>query len=168
MMATNPWDVVSVTPAAQQTGSGYDVVQQTPKKPMGYVEMLGQSVINTPASAGRMISGLYEAVTSPVQTVSGLMDVAAGGLQNVLPKSVTDFVNQFETNPEAAQRAVNTANAMGGVYKERYGTLEGIKNTIATDPVGVAGDLSVLLTGGAGLARGASAIAGPSRVGAAM
>jgi hypothetical protein len=160
--------VVSVTPAAQQTGSGYDVVQQTPKKPMGYVEMLGQSVINTPASAGRMISGLYEAVTSPVQTVSGLMDVAAGGLQNVLPKSVTDFVNQFETNPEAAQRAVNTANAMGGVYKERYGTLEGIKNTIATDPVGVAGDLSVLLTGGAGLARGASAIAGPSRVGAAM
>ena len=168
MMATNPWDVVSVTPAAQSTGSGWDVVQQALKKPMGYGEMLGQAVVNTPASAGRMVSGLYEAVTSPVQTISGLMDVAAGGLQNVLPKPVTDFINQFETNPEAAQRAVNTANAMGGMYKERYGTLEGIKNTIATDPVGVAGDLSTLLAGGAGLARGAGAIAGPGRAGAAI
>jgi hypothetical protein len=139
-----------------------------PKKPMGYGEMLGQAVVNTPASAGRMVSGLYEAVTSPVQTISGLMDVAAGGLQNVLPKPVTDFINQFETNPEAAQRAVNTANAMGGMYKERYGTLEGIKNTIATDPVGVAGDLSTLLAGGAGLARGASAVAGPGRVGSTI
>jgi hypothetical protein len=89
-------------------------------------------------------------------------------LQNVLPKPVTDFINQFETNPEAAQRAVNTANAMGGMYKERYGTLEGIKNTIATDPVGVAGDLSTLLAGGAGLARGASAVAGPGRVGSTI
>lgn len=168
MMATNPWDVVSVTPAAQPSGGGWDVVQQAPKKPMGYGEMLGQAVVNTPDSAGRMISGLYEAVTSPVQTVSGLMDVAAGGLQNVLPKPVTDFINQFETNPEAAKRAVNTANAMGGMYKERYGTLEGIKNTIATDPVGVAGDLSTLLAGGAGLARGASTIAGSGRAGAAI
>ena len=145
-----------------------DVDPFAPKKPMGYGQMLGQAVVNTPASAGRMVSGLYEAVTNPVQTVSGLMDVAAGGLQNVLPKPVTDFINQFESNPEAAKRAVNTANAMGGMYKERYGTLEGIKNTIATDPVGVAGDLSTLLAGGAGLARGASAIAGPGRAGAAI
>ena len=151
-------------------GLGADLyaAPQAPKKPIGYGEMLGQAVVNTPASAGRMVSGLYEAVTSPVQTISGLMDVAAGGLQNVLPKPVTDFINQFETNPEAAKRAVNTANAMGGMYKERYGTLEGIKNTIATDPVGVAGDLSTLLAGGAGLARGAGAIAGPGRVGSAI
>ena len=155
---------------APSGGLGADLyaAPAAPKKPMGYGEMLGQAVVNTPASAGRMISGLYEAVTSPVQTVSGLMDVAAGGLQNVLPKPVTDFINQLETNPEAAQRAVNTANAMGGMYKERYGTLEGIKNTIATDPVGVAGDLSTLLAGGAGLARGASTIAGPGRAGAAI
>ena len=155
---------------APSGGLGADLyaAPAAPKKPMGYGEMLGQAVVNTPASAGRMISGLYEAVTSPVQTVSGLMDVAAGGLQNVLPKPVTDFINQFETNPEAAKRAVNTANAMGGMYKERYGTLEGIKNTIATDPVGVAGDLSTLLAGGAGLARGASTIAGPGRAGAAI
>ena len=160
MMATNPWDVVSVTPAAQPSGGGWDVVQQAPKKPMGYGEMLGQAVVNTPASAGRMVSGLYEAVTSPVQTVSGLMDAAAGGLQNALPKSVTDFINQFETNPEAAQRAMTAANAVGGAVKERYGTLEGIKNTIATDPVGVVGDLSTLLTGAGAAVRGPAMVAG--------
>jgi len=159
-MATNPWDVVSVTPAAQPSGGGWDVVPQAPKKPMGYGEMLGQAVVNTPASAGRMVSGLYEAVTSPVQTVSGLMDAAAGGLQNALPKSVTDFINQFETNPEAAQRAMTAANAVGGAFKERYGTVEGIKNTIATDPVGVVGDLSTLLTGAGAAVRAPAMVAG--------
>ena len=159
-MAANPWEVVSVTPATTQANP-WDVVQQAPQQPkyMGYGEMLGQAVSNIPSSAGNMVSGLYEAVTNPVQTVSGLMDVAAGGLKNALPKPVVDFVNQFESNPEAAQRAVNAANAFGGVMKDRYGSIEGIKKTIATDPVGVAGDLSILLAGGAGLARGASAIA---------
>lgn len=147
---------------APASGLGADLYAAplAPKKPMGYGEMLGQAVVNTPASAGRMVSGLYEAVTSPVQTVSGLMDAAAGGLQNVLPKSVTNFINQFETNPEAAQRAMTAANAVGGAMKERYGTLEGIKQTIATDPVGVVGDLSTLLTGAGMAVRGPAMVAG--------
>jgi hypothetical protein len=119
---------------------------------MGYGEMLGQAVSNIPSSAGNMVSGLYQAVTNPVQTVSGLLDVGAGALQKALPKPVVDFVNQFESNPEAAQRAVNAANAFGGVMKDRYGSVEGIKNTIATDPVGAMGDLSTLLSGGAAVA----------------
>ena len=164
MMATNPWDVVSVAPAAQPSGGGWDVVQQAPKKPMGYGEMLRQAVVNAPASAGQFVkntaSGLYEAATSPVQTVSGLMDAAAGGLQNALPKSVTDFINQFETNPEAAQRAVTAANAVGGAVKERLGSVENIKKTIATDPVGFVGDLSLLLTGAGAAVRGPAMVAG--------
>ena len=152
-MATNPWEVVSVAPATTQANP-WDVVQQTPQQPkyMGYGEMMGQAVSNIPASAGNMISGLYHAVTNPVQTVSGILDVGAGALQKALPKPVVDFVNQFESNPEAAQRAVSAANALGGVMKERYGSVEGIKNTIATDPVGAMGDLSTLLGGGATLA----------------
>jgi hypothetical protein len=126
--------------------------------------MLGQAVVNAPASAGQFVkntaSGLYEAATSPVQTVSGLMDAAAGGLQNALPKSVTDFINQFETNPEAAQRAVTAANAVGGAVKERLGSVENIKKTIATDPVGFVGDLSLLLTGAGAAVRGPAMVAG--------
>ena len=108
-----------------------------------------EAVTNLPASAGKFVGGLYEAVTSPVQTVKGLLDIGAGALQNITPKVVKDFVNRFETTPEAAQRAVNTANAVGGEYAKRYGSVEGFKEALATDPVGVVSDFSTLLTGGA-------------------
>lgn len=150
-MDKNPWEVVSVAPA---TTNPWEVVQQTPQQPkyLGYGEMMGQAVQNIIPSATNMATGLYQAVTNPVQTVSGLLDVGAGALQKALPKPVVDFVNQFESNPEAAQRAMNAATAVGGAMKERYGSVEGIKNTIATDPVGAMGDLSTLLGGGAALA----------------
>ena len=150
-MDKNPWEVVSVAPA---TTNPWEVVQQAPQQPkyLGYGEMMGQAVQNIIPSATNMATGLYQAVTNPVQTVSGLLDVGAGALQKALPKPVVDFVNQFESNPEAAQRAVSAANAVGGAMKERYGSVEGIKNTIATDPVGAMGDLSTLLGGGAALA----------------
>ena len=150
-MDKNPWEVVSVAPA---TTNPWEVVQQAPQQPkyLGYGEMMGQAVQNIIPSATNMATGLYQAVTNPVQTVSGLLDVGAGALQKALPKPVVDFVNQFESNPEAAQRAMNAATAVGGAMKERYGSVEGIKNTIATDPVGAMGDLSTLLGGGAALA----------------
>jgi len=122
-----------------------------PKK-RSWKDVPGEAFVNIYPSAKTMATGLYQAVTNPVQTVSGIMDVAAGGLQNALPKPVVNFINQFETNPQAAQRAVQAANAAGGMLKDRYGSEEGLKNTLATDPVGAAGDLSLLLSGGGGLA----------------
>jgi len=59
------------------------------------------------------------------------------------------MVNQIDNNPQAAKRAVDAANAVGGMYKDRYGSVEALKNTLATDPVGAASDLSTLFTGGA-------------------
>jgi hypothetical protein len=143
----DPWEVVSVAPASQ-----WDVVSTAPARKRSWTEVPGEALSNIPSSAANLAKGLYQAVTSPVQTVSGAMDVAAGGLQNALPKSVVNFVNQFETNPEAGQRAVQAANAAGGMVKERYGSVDALKNTLATDPVGAAGDLSLLLSGGAGAA----------------
>ena len=122
-----------------------------PKK-RSWMDVPGEALGNIPSSAANLAKGLYQAVTNPFETVSGAMDVAAGGLQNALPKSVVNFVNQFETNPEAAQRAIQAANAAGGMVKERYGSADAIKNTLATDPVGAAGDLSLLLSGGASVA----------------
>lgn len=143
----DPWEVVSVAPASQ-----WDVVSTAPARKRSWTEVPGEALSNVPSSAANLAKGLYQAVTSPVQTISGAMDVAAGGLQNALPKSVVNFVNQFETNPEAGQRAVQAANAAGGMVKERYGSVDALKNTLATDPVGAAGDLSLLLSGGAGAA----------------
>jgi hypothetical protein len=143
----DPWEVVSVAPASQ-----WDVVSTALARKRSWTEVPGEALGNVPSSAANLAKSLYQAVTNPFETVSGAMDVAAGGLQNALPKPVVDFVNQLETNPQAAQRAIQAANAAGGMVKERYGSMDAIKNTLATDPVGAAGDLSLLFSGGAGVA----------------
>lgn len=127
--------------------------QQPPSEVPGprrsWSDVPGEALMNLPSSAVKFAGGLYEAVTSPVQTAKNLLDLGAGTLQNITPQVVKDFVNRFETNPEAAQRAVATANAVGGEYAKRYGSIEGFKEALATDPVGVASDFSTLLSGGA-------------------
>lgn len=117
------------------------------------VEVPVEAIKNIGPSAKRFAGGLYEAVTSPVQTVKGLLDIGAGAVQKVLPESVVNWVNQFEANPEAGRRTIEAANAAGGVLKDRYGSYDAIKRTFAEDPVGAVADLSTLLTGGAGAAR---------------
>jgi len=119
------------------------------------LETGAEAISNLPASAIQFGKGIVEAVTSPVQTSMGLLDLAAGALQKgagaVLPQPVMDFIASID-NPEAAQRAADTANQFGGMYANRYGSVDKIKNTIATDPVGFAADFSTILSGGAGLA----------------
>ena len=115
---------------------------------------------NVVKSAGAMLGGVGHAIAHPIDTAGGLLDVAAGGLQNALPKGVVDFVNRFETDPDAAKRAVKVANAVGGQYAKDYGTIEGFKEKLYTDPVGVMGDLSTVLTGGGGLLSKAGKVAG--------
>ena len=120
----------------------------TARKSYGLMEVPGEAISNVPASAKRFATGLYEAVTSPIQTAKGVLDIGAGALQKVLPEGAVNFINQFEGNPAAATRAVEAANAVGGMFKDRYGSYEGIKRTLAEDPVGAVADLSTLLTGG--------------------
>ena len=114
-----------------------------------FADVPGEALANVLPSGAKFLGGLAEAITSPIQTAKGLLDVGAGALQNVLPKKVVDFVSLFDANPQAAKRAVDSANAVGGMYRDRYGSIEGLKNTLATDPVGAAADLSTLLSGGA-------------------
>ncbi|RPJ33056.1 MAG: hypothetical protein EHM17_11590 [Verrucomicrobiaceae bacterium] len=123
---------------------------------------VGGFLSNVGTSAGKLVGGLAEAVTSPVKTVGGILDIGAGALQKALPKGLVDFANNLQTPEaqEAAQRAVQTANAVGGMYAQRYGSAEGLKKTLYEDPVGAAADLSALFTGGAGAVKG---LAGAAR-----
>lgn len=120
-----------------------------PKSRRSFSDVPGEALANLPSSAANFYKGLMTAITNPVQTVSGVLDVGAGALQKLLPKDLVDMVNQIDNNPAAAKRAVDAANAVGGLYKDRYGSIEALKNTLATDPVGAASDLSTLFTGGA-------------------
>lgn len=116
-----------------------------------------EAIPNIPSSAAEFATGLYTAVTNPVETAGSLLDIAAGGLktgaQKALPKKVYNFINDLDRDPKSAQRAMRAAQQFGGQMADRYGTYNAIKNTLATDPVGFAADMSSLLSGGAGLAK---------------
>ncbi|MEI7466253.1 MAG: hypothetical protein WCJ87_12980 [Burkholderiales bacterium] len=114
---------------------------------------------NAPSSAMKFAGGLAEAITHPVQTLGTMMDIGAGALQNALPKPVVDFVNSLSSDPAAAKRAVDAANAMGGELANRYGSFNKLYNTVTTDPVNAAADLSMVLGVGAGLTAGAAGAA---------
>ena len=134
---------VKLPPGFELEGGGI------PRQRRSFADVPGEALANVGTSAANFYKGLITAITNPVQTVSGVIDVGAGALQNLLPKELVDLVNQIDNKPEAAKRAVDAANAVGGMYKDRYGSIEALKNTLATDPVGAAADLSTLFTGGA-------------------
>jgi hypothetical protein len=126
-----------------------NVGAEAPRRSYTAGEVPAAALKNLPKSAGKFVGGIYEAVTSPIQTAKGLIDVGAGAIQNVLPQGVVDFVNSFSSDPANADRAVAAANAVGGMFKDRYGDYDSIKRTLAEDPVGAAADLSTLFSGGA-------------------
>ena len=120
-------------------------------KPYSAGEVVSGAVTNLPSSLGNIAKGLYEAVTSPVQTAKGVMDLGAGALQNLLPENIVQFVGE-----DKASRDI--ASSVGKFYADRYGSVEGAKRAFATDPAGVMADLSTFLTGGRTIAPRAASV----------
>jgi len=141
------------TPSANATlPAGFQLEargSEIPATRRSWSDTFGEAISNLPTSAGKFGREMYEAVTSPIQTATNILDLGAGALQNITPKVIADFVNRFDANPDAANRAVATANAVGGEYAKRYGTMDGFKEALATDPVSVISDFSALASGGA-------------------
>jgi hypothetical protein len=149
-------------PVIQSGWQSDPVVGGKTAKPLEWSDVPGQALTNLPESAGKFVGGIYEAVTSPIETAKTIGMAAAGGLKNILPKSVTDFITSISSEPGKINEAVAIADAIGGIYKDRYGSVEGLKKTLATDPVGAAADLSTILSGGAGAA-GVAGLTGTAR-----
>lgn len=110
-----------------------------------------QAITNIPSSASKFAGDIYHAVTNPVETVKSIGMLGAGAIKNALPKSVTDFITSISSEPGQIDKAVEMANAAGGELAKKYGSMEGFKTAIATDPVGTAADISMLFTGGGSL-----------------
>jgi hypothetical protein len=115
---------------------------------------------NIPGSAAKFAGSIYDAVTSPVQTAKGALDLGAGALRNLTPDAVREIIDRLDPNPAAGQRASDTASAVGDLYRQRYGSLGAAKETAITDPVGAVADLSTVL--------GVGGMAAPGRVGSAL
>jgi muramidase (phage lysozyme) len=118
------------------------------KPKMTGMQVAGEALTNFPSSAVKYGKELYEAVTNPIETAKSIGMVAAGGLKNITPEVVQKFITSIAKEPGQIDQAVQMANAVGGEYAKRYGTLEGFKQAVASDPVSVIGDLSLMMTGG--------------------
>lgn len=118
------------------------------KPKMTGMQVAGEAISNFPSSAMKYGKELYEAVTNPIETAKSIGMVAAGGLKNITPEVVQRFITSIAKEPGQIDQAVQMANAVGGEYAKRYGTLEGFKQAVASDPVSVIGDLSLMMTGG--------------------
>ena len=132
--ATSGFDLSTAQPVRQNVGA----------EPERSVTGFGKNVLK---SGGEMLGGVYQAVRHPFDTIGTLGDIAAGAMYKTLtPESVAQ-INQF-FGDKSATEAIDVANAIGGLYKQRYGSLDALTNTLYKDPVGAVGDLSTLLSGG--------------------
>lgn len=111
-------------------------------EPMAWGDVASQAVSNIPSSAYNLAAGIGHMVAHPIDTAQGLYNVGKGAVSKV-----EGAIGVQQDDP--AQKATDEAgiNALRDFYANRYGSMEGFKKALASDPVGVAGDLSAAFTG---------------------
>ena len=159
-----PDDVAPDAPELKAMVERIRASQKPAEKPMASAQpqlsaadVAVSAVKNFPSSVGSMLGDIYQAVSSPVQTTKAVLDLGAGVLQNVLPEKLVQMIGEDKPSRELASK-------VGQHYVQRYGSVEGAKRALATDPAGVMADLSTVLTAGATLpTRAAPALAASAR-----
>jgi hypothetical protein len=138
-----------ITYTYPREGSGQPVVQvadQVPA-PRNYSlgEVPGAMIRNAPASGLKVIGDVVTAVTSPVQTATAIGDLVGGVMEPITPNILF--------GGDSRERAIAARSNFADYMSERFGGYEELKRTMAEDPIGFLGDLSTVLSGGAGMAK---------------
>lgn len=152
-VAPAPIGKAEVSPTAIGENDAEVVVTAKPKK-LSWLDVPGEALANAPESAVEFGKAIVQPILHPIQTARNFRDIGAGILQHVR-----------DLSPEGSQGTAprmdtKASDAVGKFFIKRYGSVEGLKNTMATDPVGFLADASVLLTGGGGLAARAPGVVG--------
>ena len=90
---------------------------------------LKQALSNVDESGQQLLNDIVTPLLSPIQTAKDL---------KALGSSVINLFREGEQGNEDLARQV------GQFFKDRYGGLENIKRTFATDPVGMLSDISII------------------------
>ena len=139
-------------PAQQLTATDAEVLAKkfggkiVEPESMDVGQMILQSVTNAPRSLYNLGKDVVTAVTSPIDTLTGLAELTMGVFQNLTP---LDLQKSFGASPDDVKRTKEMANAVGQFYKDRYGSIEGAKRAFAQDPAGVLADASTVFGVGA-------------------
>jgi hypothetical protein len=113
-----------------------------PIDPRSWGTVAGKAIHNLPSSALNFGENIAGAVLHPIDTLGGLASTVIGGIQN-LPGATVDKNGFFGDYRPVADK-------VGAFYKDRYGSMDGFKYALGSDPVGVLSDLSAVLGVGAG------------------
>lgn len=92
---------------------------------------------NIPSSAINFGKGIFDAVTHPIDTLTGLGRTAIGGVEALTGSSNPNDIN------------TQTFNAFSDALKNRYGSLDNLSQTAVNDPFGIGMDILSVLSGGA-------------------
>lgn len=111
--------------------------------------LVGEAVSNVPKSAVEFAKNTVEPFIHPIETIQNVGD-AGSGLAHKLGVGIG----------ERNEADIAKADAVGKFFADRYGGMENLKRTVATDPVGFLGDLSLVLTGGGSAAARLPGVAG--------
>ena len=129
--------------------AGKWVIEDGPRKQQNWSDVATSAAVNFLPSLGEMGKSIYGAVRHPINTVEGLVMASAGGAKNLLGLDLQKIAG---ATPQEESQSVQIADSIGGMYKDRYGSMDGFKNAVATDPAGVMADASTVLLGGSALA----------------
>jgi hypothetical protein len=108
----------------------------TEPPPLSWSDVPSKALANAPASAIKFGSDIAQPFIHPIDTIENIGLVGHG------------LAQKLGVAPEGGHEDEVYADAVGKFFANRYGSMEGLKKTLAEDPVGFAGDLSMLLTGG--------------------
>jgi len=120
------------TPEWNTVADAYKQLRMEQQQPFEFSAK--ETIKNIPGSFKREVENIAAAITDPKATLTGLYNVGAGAIQKLIP---------------GEQGKEKYAEALGQFYVDRYGSKEQFLKTLQQDPVGVMGDASMFLTGGA-------------------
>lgn len=147
-------DAPKADPFAEFADAPIEQPAVTPRR--GWIDTAAGAVVNFPSSAarfaGQTAQGLFQLAKDPRSVAQDVSDILTGTYARYLPKEWIERLNLEDT--------IAKANAVGGMYKNRYGSIEALKNTLATDPAAFLADVSMLTGLGGAMA--------PGRAGAAL
>jgi hypothetical protein len=128
--------------------SQVEAAKSPEKKSYGWSDVPLEALSNLGSSTANLVQGIAGAVTSPIETGKAILDVGSGAMVSASPAYEQFLLNTGSDTPEELARVKNVASNAGEFFKNRYGSSEGVKTTLAEDPVGAVADLSTVLTGG--------------------
>lgn len=129
---TQPFDTVSEKPAFDPSKPFEPA--DTKAEPRSMSDVASSAVSNIGPSALQFGHDIIQPFIHPVETYDNLKNLGMGIAE--------------KTGISSGDEHVKYADAAGKYLADRYGGVENLKNTLANDPVGLAADLSMLISGG--------------------